>query len=84
LNGKKYSETPRVHVTPGIDPRAPGYEGGRKKGEPLYDAKLLPGVNRIEIEVVAERDMRGKPEPKDPKDALEVEKCTIFVNLMRS
>ena len=62
----------------------PSYDGGKKKGEPLYEAKLVAGVNRIEFEVVAEKDRKGKPDSKDPKELIDVEKCTIFVNLMRA
>lgn len=61
------------------------YDGLKKKGEPLYDAKLVPGVNRIEIEVIAEKKEQdlAKVDSKDAKDLVDVEKCTIFVNLMR-
>jgi hypothetical protein len=65
----------------------PSYEGVKKKGEPLYDAKLVPGVNRIEIEVIAEKTEKDKAKvdgSKDPKDLVDVEKCTIFANLMRA
>ncbi|KAF2281207.1 Bromodomain-containing protein [Westerdykella ornata] len=81
VNGKQYSETPRMLAAPAVNGAPTSYEGGKKKGEPLYDAKLLPGVNRIEIEVIAEK--KGKVDSKDPKDQVEIEKCLIFVNLMR-
>lgn len=104
LNGKRFSETPRALTNPGINgitPVAASYDGLKKKGEPLYDAKLVPGVNRIEIEVIAEKKegelarvvTREEAGGKDgsgsgsgsvnPKDLVDVEKCTIFVNLMR-
>ncbi|KAF2202868.1 Bromodomain-containing protein [Delitschia confertaspora ATCC 74209] len=67
-----------------------GYET-KKKGEPVYEAKLVPGVNRIEVEIVAEKDPKDRASQTggangrstDPKDIIEVEKCTIFANLMR-
>ena len=83
LNGKPHSEILRAPPMPGINGAARAYEGPKKKGEPLYDAKLNPGINRIEIEVIAEKDRKGEPESKDPKDQVEIEKCIIFVNLMR-
>ncbi|KAF2750793.1 Bromodomain-containing protein [Sporormia fimetaria CBS 119925] len=82
LNGKLYSESLRTYPSQGVNGVAPGYEQGRKKGEPLYDAKLQPGVNRVEVEVIAEK--KGKHESKDPKEAVEIERCVIFVNLMRA
>ncbi|CAI6281041.1 unnamed protein product [Periconia digitata] len=85
VNGSKSMEVSRLPVTAGINGTMPnGYEGGKKKGEPAYDAKLMSGVNRIEIEIVAEKDRKGKPESKDPKEHVDVEKCTVFVHLMRS
>lgn len=86
LNGKPYSETPRVNqqMSNGVPAT---YESGRKKGEPLYEAKLQPGVtNKIEIEVIAEKDRKGRPVPenvKDFKELCDVEKCTIFVHFVR-
>ena len=53
-----------------------------KKGEPLYEAKLATGVNRIEIEAIAEAEVKGRV-AGDVKEQVEVEKCTIFVNLLR-
>ncbi|KAK0660897.1 Protein polybromo-1 [Lasiodiplodia hormozganensis] len=58
----------------------------REKGHPLFEARLQPGVNRIDIEVVAgtaPMQVRGQPPPKE-RDAVEMEKCTVFVNLMRA
>ncbi|KAF2869509.1 Bromodomain-containing protein [Massariosphaeria phaeospora] len=86
VNGNKTYEVNRVPVTAGINGASigPGYEGGKKKGEPVYEAKLGAGVNRVEIEIIAERDRKGKPESKDVKEQVEVEKCTIFLHLARS
>jgi hypothetical protein len=93
LNGKRFSETPRALANPGINGMTPSsYEGLKKKGEPLYDAKLVPGVTRIEIEVIAEKTERDMAKvvgdgkdggSRDAKDLVDVEKCTIFANLMR-
>ena len=76
---------------PGIN-GVSGYE--KKKGEPVYEAKLGPGVNRIEIEVVAEKDPKsaktGAAAPQTVNghsksgDVVDVEKCTIFVHLTKS
>lgn len=71
-------------ISSGINGTTPGYDGGKKKGELLFDAKLIPGVNRIELEIIAEKDMKDRPDTKDPKEMIEIEKCTIFVNLMRA
>ncbi|KAF2260192.1 Bromodomain-containing protein [Lojkania enalia] len=86
VNGNKTFEVNRVPVTAGINGSTPGsgFEGGKKKGEPMYEAKLVLGVNRIEVEIIAEKDKKGKPESKDPKEQVEVEKCTIFVHLMKA
>lgn len=69
------SGTQRLHAMPtilgqSVDPR-----------HPLFEARLLPGVNRIEIELIAAL----------PKGALkgvhgqevEMEKITVFANLMK-
>lgn len=42
----------------------------------VYEANLVQGVNRIEIEVAASRD--------HGKEGLDVEKVTVFANLMKS
>lgn len=66
------------------------YDAGKKKGEPLYEAKLMVGMNRIEIEVIAERAKTGKSgkenetkgDKEKEKELVEVEKCVIFAHLM--
>jgi hypothetical protein len=85
VNGNKTFEVNRVPVTAGINGSSPGpgYEGGKKKGEPVFEAKLVGGVNRIDIELVAEKDRMGAPETMNGKEQIEVEKCTIFLNVMR-
>ncbi|PSN63400.1 Bromodomain-domain-containing protein [Corynespora cassiicola Philippines] len=87
VNTNKAYEVNRIPVTAGINGSGgmgAGYEGGKKKGEPVYEAKLVAGVNRIEVEIIAEKDRKGKPETKEAKDQVEIEKCTIFLHLMRS
>ncbi|KAF2682770.1 hypothetical protein K458DRAFT_341608 [Lentithecium fluviatile CBS 122367] len=86
VNGNKTFEVNRMPVTAGINGTAttPGYESGKKKGEPVYEAKLMVGVNRMEVEIIAERDRKGKPESNNQKDQVETEKCTIFLHLLRS
>lgn len=59
-----------------------GFEGGKKKGEPVFEAKLVGGVNRIEVEIVAEK-MSKDGETANTKDTVEIEKCTIFLHLAR-
>ncbi|KAH7408350.1 Bromodomain-containing protein [Phaeosphaeria sp. MPI-PUGE-AT-0046c] len=85
VNGNKTYEVNRVPVTAGINGSSPGpgYESGKKKGEPVFEAKLVGGVNRIEVELVAEKEHKGAPESSNPKDQIEVEKCTIYLNLTR-
>jgi hypothetical protein len=48
---------------------------------PLFDARLLPGVNRIEIEIVANLP-KNSPKPANGPDMVK-EKMTIFANLLR-
>jgi hypothetical protein len=81
VNGNKTFEVNRVPVTAGINGLSPGpgYEGGKKKGEPVYEAKLVGGVNRIEVEIIAEK---SAPDGS-AKEQVEIEKCTIFLHLMR-
>jgi hypothetical protein len=81
INSKITSDIPRHLATPGINGASNYDAAGKIKGEPLFDAKLALGVNRIEVEVIAEK--KEKVDSKDAKDQVEIEKCTIFVNLMR-
>jgi hypothetical protein len=85
VNGNKTYEVNRVPVTAGINGSSPGpgYESGKKKGEPVYEAKLVGGVNRIEVEIVAEKEHKGASETSNGKEQIESEKCTIFLHLMR-
>ncbi|KAI9818952.1 MAG: hypothetical protein M1832_004120 [Thelocarpon impressellum] len=48
---------------------------------PLFEAKLAPGVNRIEVEMIA-GPIRGAPKVGNAPE-VEVEKLSIFANLLR-
>ena len=41
----------------------------------MYEASLVQGVNRIEVEVAEQREQS--------KAGLDVEKCTVFANLQK-
>lgn len=71
-------------VTAGINGggEGAGFESGKKKGEPVFEAKLVGGVNRIEVEIVAEKTSKDG-ETVSGKDAVEIEKCTVFLHLAR-
>ena len=63
-------------VTASMKPLLNGDIGGMTiERKSVYDAPLNPGVNRIEVEVAAVTGRNG---------TLEVEKVSIFANLMRS
>ncbi|PBP21026.1 Bromodomain-containing protein [Diplocarpon rosae] len=70
------SGTQRLHAMPLI----PGHPVD--PSHPLFEARLLPGVNRIDIELIAALP-RGSAKPANGQDA-ELEKITIFANLLRS
>lgn len=59
-------------------PQKPDESDPRK---PLYETRILPGVNRIEIEIVAGMT-RGAPKVGSGPD-LEMEKMTVFANLAK-
>lgn len=64
----------------------PQQQQPREKGHPLFEARLQPGINRIDVEVIAgtaPMQVRGQPVPKE-RDSVEMEKCTVFVNLMKA
>ncbi|ESZ99018.1 hypothetical protein SBOR_0552 [Sclerotinia borealis F-4128] len=66
----------RLHAIPlipnhGVDPR-----------QPLFEARLLPGVNKIEVELIAALP-KGAAKPAGGPD-VEIEKVTVFANLMRN
>ena len=48
---------------------------------PLYDTRVLPGLNRIEVEMIA-GPPRGAPKVGPGQD-IELEKITVFVNILR-
>jgi hypothetical protein len=47
----------------------------------VYEGSLMPGVNRIEVEVAASKSEDGSGKGKE---GLDVEKVTVFANLMRA
>lgn len=49
---------------------------------PLYETRVLPGVNRIEVEMIA-GPPRGTLKVGQGQD-IELEKITIFVNVAKS
>lgn len=74
----------RIFVTSGTQrlfalPNIPGHPVDQR--QPLFDARLLPGVNRIEIEIVANLP-KGAPKPANGQDMVK-EKITIFANLLK-
>lgn len=55
----------------------PGVE--RRKDEPHFEARLERGaVTRIEVEVLA-----GSKERRGGKEAVELERCAVFVHVLR-
>lgn len=73
----------KVFVTAGMQrlnqvPQRPEETDLRK---PLYETRILPGVNRIEIEIVAGLS-RGAPKTGTGPD-LEIEKIILFANLAK-
>ena len=66
----------RLHAMPTI----PGHSVDPR--HPLFEARLLPGVNKIDVELVAALP-KGAPKPLSGSD-YELEKITVFANLMRS
>lgn len=70
------SGTQRLHAMPAI----PGHNVDPR--HPLFEARLLPGVNRIEVELIAALP-KGAPKPPNGSD-VELEKITVFANLLRN
>lgn len=70
------SGTQRLHAMPTI----PGHPVDQR--HPLFEARLLPGVNRIEIELIAALP-KDSTKPVSGQE-VELEKITVFANLMRS
>jgi hypothetical protein len=69
------SGTQRLHAIP-----PPGHAVDNL--HPLFEARILPGVNRIEIELIAALP-KDAPKLANGQD-VELEKFTIFANLMKS
>jgi hypothetical protein len=65
----------RLHAMPAV----PGQSVDSR--QPLFEARLIPGVNRIEIELIAALP-KGATKPANGQD-VEMEKITVFANLMK-
>ncbi|CCU76933.1 Bromodomain containing protein [Blumeria hordei DH14] len=65
--------TTRLHAMPTV----PGH--AVEPRFPLFEARLHPGVNRIEIELVA-----ATPKCSNGPSEIDMEKITVFVNLMKA
>ncbi|KAH9220586.1 hypothetical protein DL95DRAFT_357236 [Leptodontidium sp. 2 PMI_412] len=70
------SGTQRLHAMPLI----PGHPVDHR--HPLFEARLLPGVNRIDVELIAALP-KGSAKPASGQD-VELEKITVFANLLRA
>jgi hypothetical protein len=66
----------RLHAMPTI----PGHSVDPR--HPLFEARLLPGVNRIEVELIAALP-KGASRLANGQD-VELEKIIVFANLMRA
>ncbi|PNS13934.1 Chromatin structure-remodeling complex subunit rsc1 [Sphaceloma murrayae] len=71
---KLFVTTNGVRASPSIRPMVNGDMTNGVERKQVYDISLLPGVNRIEVEIVAVTGRGG---------TLEVEKTTIFAHLMK-
>lgn len=70
------SGTQRLHAMPLI----PGHPVDHR--HPLFEARLLPGVNRIDIELIAALP-KGAAKPASGQE-IELEKITVFANLLKA
>jgi chromatin structure-remodeling complex subunit RSC4 len=70
----------KLVVTVNENPIKPKNEEDPKS--PIFDTRILPGINTINIEMIA-GPPRGAPKYSNPGQDLELEKITVFVNLMR-
>ena len=60
-------------------PLVPGHPVDQRR--PLFEARLLPGVNRIELELIAALP-KGASKTASGQD-VELEKITVFANLLK-
>jgi len=70
LNNQRLHAMPLIPGHP-LDPR-----------HPLFEGRLLPGVNRLEIELIASLP-KGVQKPVNGPDT-ELEKITVFANLLKA
>jgi hypothetical protein len=69
------SGSQRLHAMPSV----PGHPMDQRR--PLFEARLLPGVNRIELELIAALP-KGASKISNGLD-VELEKITVFANLLK-
>jgi hypothetical protein len=69
------SGSQRLHAMPLL----PGHQLEQQR--PLFEARLLPGVNRIELELIAALP-KGTSKTANGQD-VELEKITVFANLLK-
>lgn len=84
ISAKHFQRQHKLFVTVGNQRLSPSPMRAEETDpkRPLYDTRVLPGVNRIEVEMIA-GPPRGAPKVGPGQD-IELEKITIFVNVLRS
>ncbi|MCJ1435886.1 hypothetical protein MMC27_005262 [Xylographa pallens] len=64
-----------------LNPTPPSKLADMDPRRPLYDVRVVPGVNRIDVEMIA-GPPRGAPKVGMGQE-IELEKITVFINLVR-
>ena len=64
-----------------LNPTLSSKVGDMDPRRPLYDVRVVPGVNRIDVEMIA-GPPRGAPKVNLGQE-IELEKITVFINLVR-
>ncbi|MCJ1290029.1 hypothetical protein MMC34_001564 [Xylographa carneopallida] len=64
-----------------LNPTPPSKSAEMDPRRPLYDVRVMPGVNRIDVEMIA-GPPRGAPKVGMGQE-IELEKITVFINLVR-
>ncbi|MCJ1387426.1 hypothetical protein MMC18_000269 [Xylographa bjoerkii] len=64
-----------------LNPTPPSKMADMDPRRPLYDVRVVPGVNRIDVEMIA-GPPRGAPKVGMGQE-IELEKITVFINLVR-
>lgn len=70
----------RIHVTVGTQRLAAMPHSDPKA--PVYEARLVSGVNRIDVEIVAGAPPRSSPSASEQE--IEYEKFTVFAHLLKA